>query len=406
MPVVVILPNNNSNNNSNSNHNDNNNNNKEGPPDEKLYEYIVEFKSTVDVDKKVKYLEQIHKGVVKYKYKHAVKGYVCKMSKHTIGVLLEDKDVLHIERDGIVNIAIHEPEKITIEEKKSGGEVNSNLLFGEQWNQTITNAVPKLTDDFSSIDCYIVDTGILPTHQEFYPGQVVLGLNAITNAFNSQDNNGHGTAVASVVAGINVGIAVKTSLIAVKVLGQNGSGYYSDVIQGLDWIVATRNRNNPSIINMSLGGCKSTTLNNAVQNCITNGITVVVAAGNSGSDASNYSPSSTGNALTVSAHDINKTRPSWANYGSVVDFFAPGVSITSAWFTSPTSYSQLSGTSLASPIACGIAVRFLATGNYSPYQVKEYFTKNDIYGEIINQGSNSPNQRVYLNTSPIPCVCP
>lgn len=115
----------------------------------------------------------------------------------------------------------------------------------------------------------------------------------------------------------------------VRVLGSDGSGAWSGIIKGLNWIAA--NHEKPAAAVLSLGGHKSWSVNSAVQGLISAGITVVVAAGNSHKDACGFSPASVPTAITVSATDRYDHISSFANYGSCVDIFAPGTDIMSTW---------------------------------------------------------------------------
>lgn len=165
------------------------------------------------------------------------------------------------------------------------------------------------------------------------------------------DGHGHGTHCAGTAAGKTYGVAKNANLIAVKVLSDNGSGLTSDIIDGLNWVIGNVNSTgNPSIASMSLGGSVSDALDSLVEQTVAAGITVVVAAGNSNTDASTQSPARVAAAITVAAANITNTKAYFSNYGAAVDIWAPGVDIISAWpFTNDTSTKVLSGTSMATP---------------------------------------------------------
>src|SRR6185369_4146036 len=146
---------------------------------------------------------------------------------------------------------------------------------------------------------------------------------------NGNDCNGHGTHVAGTIGGATYGVAKGVTIHAVRVLDCNGNGTTSGVIAGVDWV--TSNRSNPAVANMSLGGGVQTSLDTAVRNSVNSGIVYTIAAGNSNVDANNASPARVVEALTVGATDSSDTRASFSNYGAVVDLFAPGVDVLSAW---------------------------------------------------------------------------
>jgi serine protease len=146
---------------------------------------------------------------------------------------------------------------------------------------------------------------------------------------------------------------------AVKVLSDSGSGSYSDVIAGINFAVNKCGTGNKCVANMSLGGGASSTLDTAVNNAVAKGIVFVVAAGNDGANACNYSPARAVSAITVGATTSTDGLPSWTNYGSCTDVYAPGVSITAGWMTSSTATATISGTSMASPHVAGIAAGML-----------------------------------------------
>jgi subtilisin family serine protease len=219
----------------------------------------------------------------------------------------------------------------------------------------------------NGVTAYIIDTGIRTAHTEF-GGRAFVGFDAFGG--NGQDCNGHGTHVAGTVGGTNYGVAKNTRLIAIRVLDCNGSGTTSGVIAGIDWV--TKNRILPAVANLSLGGGTSTALDTALQNMIFSGVATAVAAGNSGADACKYSPARVPAAMTIGASNSSDAKASWSNYGKCVDWFAPGVSITSAWYSSNSATNTISGTSMATPHVAGAAALYLETHpTDTPAQVRD-----------------------------------
>jgi subtilisin family serine protease len=262
------------------------------------------------------------------------------------------------------------------------------------------------------VHVYIVDTGIRLTHSEF-TGRIGQGYTTIGDSFYESDCHGHGTHVAGTVGGSTYGVAKQVTLHSVRVLDCIGSGTTSSVIQGLDWITANAIR--PAVVNMSLTGPLSPVMNDAVRNSIASGITYVVAAGNSASDACNYSPASTPEALTVGASTITDGRASFSNYGPCVDIHAPGVGIVSSWNTSDIASNTINGTSMASPHVAGVASLYLERHpNALPSEVqdsvKAYSTKGVIGGsDLVYSGSSpdtviTPPPDTVIVTPPPPCV--
>lgn len=358
--------------------------------------YIILYDNNVDEDDKTNKLNNIPGFKSKHKFKNTFKGCSATINKGLLRQLMDDPDILILEKDTLMYDNSYSKEKID--------ESTESFKQVSYWHQTLTNTVPQLTDNFSNVHCYVLDTGILPNHTEFNSGQVIMAYNAINKTTRAQDDNGHGTAVASMIGGKTTGVANKTLLYSIKVLGTTGSGYVSDIIAGLNWVMA--NKKTPCIINMSLGGGLSTTLNAAVQNCLNSGIQVVCATGNSGVDASNTSPANATGAIAVSAYDSSKTKPSWSNYGKVVATFAPGSGVRAAWGDSTNSYFLVNGTSFACPITCGILVRYLKEyPNATPTEIKSFLSRVNLQNEIINPGSETtPNLRVvWEQTRTSPC---
>jgi len=181
----------------------------------------------------------------------------------------------------------------------------------------------------------------------------------------------------------------------VKVLSCSGSGSTSGVIAGINWV--TQNAVRPAVANMSLGGGASSSLDNAVTNSINSRITYAVAAGNSNANACNFSPARTPAAITVGATTSTDVRSSFSNFGSCVDLFAPGSSITSAWIGSNTATRTISGTSMASPhVAGAAALRLGASPSSTAQQVRDFLVSNATTNVISNVGSGSPNRLLFV----------
>lgn len=245
----------------------------------------------------------------------------------------------------------------------------------------------------SGVNVYIIDTGIRTTHQQF-GGRAVIAYDAIGDGQNGNDCNGHGTHVAGTVGGSTYGVAKGVRLYAVRVLNCSGSGSSSGVIAGVDWV--TSNAVKPAVANMSLGGGLSTSLDQAVQNSINAGVTYAIAAGNDGADACNTSPARVSAALTVGASTSSDARASFSNYGSCVDIFAPGYSITSAWYSSDTATNTISGTSMATPHVAGVAALYLQNNpSATPATVASALTSGATAGVLSSIGTGSPNLLLY-----------
>eukprot|EP01116_Phalansterium_solitarium_P017177 TRINITY_DN4164_c0_g1_i2.p1 TRINITY_DN4164_c0_g1~~TRINITY_DN4164_c0_g1_i2.p1 ORF type:complete len:406 (-),score=172.58 TRINITY_DN4164_c0_g1_i2:175-1392(-) len=261
----------------------------------------------------------------------------------------------------------------------------------------------------AGVDAYIIDTGIYIEHADF-GGRAVWGSNFVDSK--NTDCNGHGTHVAGTVGGTSFGVAKQTKLIAVKVLDCDGSGTNAGVIEGIQYVVNEHQRKkgtSPSVANMSLGGSKSTAVNSAVAAAIKAGVTFVVAAGNSNTDACTSSPASEPLAITVGSTDTaanssgaqTDIRSSFSNYGKCVSVFAPGSDITSAWIP-PYTQNTISGTSMASPHVAGIAALILELHPaYAPADVKQTIvdTANSDMLNLACTNANcrqSPNKISYI----------
>ncbi len=264
----------------------------------------------------------------------------------------------------------------------------------DQRNRPVNRAYTYPDSAGQGVTAYIIDTGVRISHSDF-GGRASNGYDAVDGDNVAQDGNGHGTHVAGTVAGTAYGVAKKARIVGVRVLNNSGSGTTAQVVAGIDWVA--RNAVKPAVANMSLGGGADSTLDAAVRNAIASGVTFVVAAGNESTNASTKSPARVTEAITVGATTSTDARASYSNYGSVLDLFAPGSSITSAWRTSDTATNTISGTSMASPHVAGAAALYLA-GNPSatPAQVSSALTSSATTGVVTSPGSGSPNRLLYV----------
>ncbi|MFF1682974.1 S8 family serine peptidase [Streptomyces sp. NPDC058256] len=242
----------------------------------------------------------------------------------------------------------------------------------------------------TGVTAYIIDTGVRITHSDF-GGRASYGYDAVDNDNTAQDGNGHGTHVAGTVAGTSYGVAKKAKIVGVRVLDNAGSGTTAGVVAGIDWV--TQHAVKPAVANMSLGGGADSALDTAVRNSIASGVTYAIAAGNSNANASSYSPARVTEAITVGATTSTDARASYSNYGSVLDIFAPGSSITSSWNTSDTATNSISGTSMATPHVAGAAAVYLGDNpTATPAQVATGLINNSSTGVVTSPGTGSPNR--------------
>ncbi|CAE6393612.1 unnamed protein product [Rhizoctonia solani] len=210
----------------------------------------------------------------------------------------------------------------------------------------------------SGVVVYGIDTGIYTAHSAF-GGRASWG--ATYGGYASADGNGHGTHTAGTAVGTTYGIATQATIVAVKVCSDSGSCATSDIVSGVNYAYNQFKANGkPSVATMSLGGSASTSIDSAVSTAISGGLHFTIAAGNSNVDASSTSPARVAAANTIGAIDSNNAKASFSNYGSVLDVWAPGVSILSSYIGSTTATARLSGTSMATPYVAGILAYVLS----------------------------------------------
>lgn len=270
-------------------------------------------------------------------------------SKAAEKALARQAGVLRIENDIAVEALVRATGKSTPPQPLETLTWGIDRIDAEKiWN--ITTGDP--------IKVAIVDTGIDVKHPDL-TDNLKGGFSAVDYTSNYNDDNGHGTHVAGITAAADnnigvIGVGPKIDLYAVKVLNRRGSGYLSDVIEGLNWSI----QNNMQVINMSLGtSIDSPSFHEAIQKVYQAGIVQIVAAGNNGATV-NY-PAAYPEVIAVSATDQNDNLASWSSRGPEVDLSAPGVSIYSTY--KGQTYQTLSGTSMAAPHVTGAAALVLTT---------------------------------------------
>ena len=250
------------------------------------------------------------------------------------------------------------------------------------------------------VTAYVVDSGIRPDHVEF-SGRVTPGRNFVggIDPTDSSDCNGHGTHVAGTIGGTTYGVAKKVTLVPVRVFGCSGSTSTLTIVNALEWVMADHDDGEPAVVNMSLGGGASSSLDAATAALVADGIVVSVAAGNSTADACQTSPARTPAAVTVGASDRNDAIAGFSNYGTCVDLFAPGVAVVSSVPSSTTATASYNGTSMAAPHVAGAAAVLLAAyPNWKPAVVNEFLVNNASPNRITGLSgakATSPNLLLY-----------
>ena len=341
--------------------------------------FIVTLRDDADVGDVVR----AHGVSPRYVYTHVLNGFAGSISDAAREGLLRDARVLRVEQDGIAYTTT----------------TQSNATWGidriDQRARPLSGTF-TYTNTGSGVSAYIIDTGIRFSHNEF-GGRAVSGYDAVDGG-SADDCDGHGTHVAGTVGGATYGVAKGVTLVAVRVLDCSGSGTWSGVIAGMDWVTA--NHVKPAVANLSLGGGASTSVDDATRRMIAAGVATGIAAGNGNrggrqQDACGYSPARVAEGMTIGSTTSTDAKSSWSNYGPCVDWFAPGSSITSAGITNDGSVVTMSGTSMATPHVVGVAALHLQSNpGHSPQQVRDALYAATTKG-IVTSSSTANNHLLF-----------
>ncbi|NUT56381.1 MAG: S8 family peptidase [Thermoleophilia bacterium] len=334
--------------------------------------YIV----TVKAGKNPKAVADGKQAKTKFVYRDAVNGFAAELSDEQVSALRKDSRVAAIEQDRVV----------------TASTTQSNPTWGlDRIDQSARPLSRSYT--FAStapgVTAYVIDTGIYTAHADFR-GRAANVYDAFGG--NGQDCNGHGTHVAGTIGSFTYGVAKDVRLRGVRVLNCSGSGSTSGIVAALNWL--TTNAVHPAVANMSLGGGYSSTLNSASKRLSDSGVFLAVAAGNENQSACNVSPASAAGVFTTASSTSSDAKSSFSNWGSCVEAYAPGSSITSTWNNGGTA--TISGTSMASPHVAGVAALYKATyGDALSATVTSWLTGNASLNRISGNRTGTPNRLLF-----------
>jgi subtilisin family serine protease len=336
----------------------------------------------------------------------ALKGFRLHSSEAQAIAMSGDSKVAFITQDGAIAVGTPDTDPIAMTPDPNA-ELNPQPHASWGLDRIDQRSLPLneyygYHNDGEGVNAYVIDTGILPTHWEFRDR-----ASAIYDALSGEgtisvDCNGHGSHVAGIIGGRTFGVAKKVRLFSVRVLNCQGTGSWSDVINGVNFVTWHRaqsaQQGYPAVANMSLGGETNRAADAAVRNSIRAGVAYVVAAGNGNSDAAGYSPAGVAEAITVGATNRYDARAEFSNYGPTLDLFAPGVSIPSAWIGGDLMIATASGTSMAAPHVAGVVALYLQNHRTaSPAAVRSALVGNSTAGVVSNPGQESPNRLLFSN---------
>jgi subtilisin family serine protease len=349
-------------------------------------------------------------GTFSLTWSYAIKGFRLHATEAEAISMSGDSRVAFIVEDGAIAVGTPDGTPIVMTPNQGifGGAFENpqpNASWGldriDQRYLPLSGGYRYINDGFG-VNAYVIDTGILPMHWEFQ-GRAFPIYDAVDRQGTGIDCNGHGSHVAGILGGQTFGVAKQVRLFGVRVLNCQGAGTWSDVIDGVNYVTWHYRRPEqqgiPAVANMSLGGETNRAADAAVRNSIRAGITYVVAAGNGNTDASTYTPAGVVEAITVGATSKTDTRADFSNYGPMLDLFAPGVSIPSAWIgDNGVMIATATGTSMASPHVAGVVALYLQNHRTaSPASVRSALVGASTVGVVINPGQETPNRLLFSN---------
>lgn len=346
--------------------------------------YIVVLEPGADPGEVSRQHRERHGAEPDHVYRRVLNGYAARVPAARVEALRSDPRVAYVEPDAVV--------RATATQSDAPWGLDRVDQRALPLNRTYTSETSG-----AGVRAYVVDTGIRASHRDL-GGRVASGFTAISDGRGTDDCDGHGTHVAGTVGGGAYGVAKAATLVPVRVLGCDGTGTTSGVIAGVDWI--TRNGARPAVANMSLGGPASTALDTAVRSSIRSGVTYAVAAGNDGVDACGDSPARVAEGLTIGATGRSDARPTWSNWGACVDFFAPGVDITSAIHTDDTGATTFSGTSMAAPHVAGAAALVLEQRPTATPAEVESALSGALTRGVVTSARSTNNHLLFVGPAP------
>ncbi|XP_030845386.1 uncharacterized protein LOC764063 [Strongylocentrotus purpuratus] len=328
--------------------------------------YIIKLNEEFDVDE-LAVTVRLSGGKVGAIMRDAIYGFAAELEDDILDIVRRLPAVEYVEQDGVYRT-----------------QVTWGLDRVDQRSLPLNNKYSSHNGAGSGKTVYVIDTGVRATHNDF-GGRAKQSVNYATG--NNEDCNGHGTHCAGTVGSKTYGVAKSVQIRGVKVLNCLGTGSNSGIINGINYVINAAKSSSNLVASMSLGGGASTSLDNAVKNLVNAGVPTAVAAGNDNKNACNYSPARASSAITVGATDSSDKRSSFSNYGSCLDIFAPGTSITSTWYTSNSATKTISGTSMACPHVAGAI---------ACYGSSSKMLANTSNNKISNAGSGSTNKLLYV----------
>ena len=360
--------------------------------------YVVKLKNTADADAVALETAGAYRGRLRHVYRHAVQGFTLDLSEAAARSLARDPRVDVVEEDSIVR-----PAAVQLDPPSWGlDRIDQRALPLDHRYAYVT--------PLAAVNVYVIDSGIRLSHIEF-EGRAFIGGDFVDDDGDNDphdidsddgdpstpdgvDCHGHGTQMAGTIAGGTVGVAKGATLWALRVLGCDGAGSWSGVIAAIDAVTAEARR--PAVVNLSLTGNPNSVADDAIRRSIAGGITYVVAAGNAGEDAANYSPSRVSAALVVGSTAPDDRRSSFSNWGSSVDLFAPGEAIVTAANDGDTEFLAASGTSAATAHVAGVAALYLGANQAAlPGTVHAAVLAAATKGVVSDAGAGSPNDLLY-----------